>query len=62
VCASSGTPADEFAADFYWSSSQCPCSSSQGGASFAWVQRFGNGFQSSGLKGITFLVRPVRAF
>ena len=44
-----------FASDSYWSSSE-------GDGNVAWGQDFGNGYQGSGNKGYTFLVRAVRAF
>ncbi len=44
-----------FSTDGYWSSSEYD-------ASYAWLQGFYDGFQLSGLKYVTFYVRPVRAF
>ena len=44
-----------FSSSDYWSSSS-PISSD------AWVQNFGNGYQSRGTKGYANYVRPVRAF
>ncbi len=44
-----------FAADYYWSSTQC-------NATNAWVQNFPNGKQLTDVKGAARRVRPVRAF
>lgn len=44
-----------FSSNYYWSSSS-PISSD------AWVQHFGNGYQTRGSKNVASYVRPVRAF
>jgi hypothetical protein len=44
-----------FVEGLYWSSSES-------NAFLAWVQSFGDGSQDYGDKGLTFYVRPVRAF
>jgi len=49
------TPVGSFAEYYYWSSSE-------GNASLAWTQYFGNGSQTNFGKGSAFYVRAVRAF
>jgi hypothetical protein len=52
---SASTPLGGFSTGSYWSSSEF-----DGG--LAWYQNFNGGNQNDGYKGLTYSVRPVRAF